>query len=109
MVEDLVAAAEHARDVGADLHVVLACGFGAEHGVVAEDVAYVEFEEVEALGDLGDYGIGDIADLVLRVEQHRDECRALERIYGGEMVEALGQGWREDRIGYWAHCISSRV
>ena len=48
VVEDLVAAAEHAGDVGADLDVVLACGLGAKHGVVAEDVADVEVEEVEA-------------------------------------------------------------
>ena len=52
VVEDLVAAAQHAGDVGADLHVVLAGGLGAQHGVVAEDVAHVEVEEAEALGDL---------------------------------------------------------
>ena len=50
----------------------LPAGCGAQHGVIAEDVADVELEEVEALGDLGDYGVGDVADLVLGVEQHRD-------------------------------------
>ena len=36
VVENLVAAAQHAGDVGADLHVVFAGGLGAQHGVVAE-------------------------------------------------------------------------
>ena len=49
VLEEFEAAAKHAGDVGADLHVVFASGLGAKHGVVAEDVADVEFEEVEAL------------------------------------------------------------
>jgi len=49
VVEELEAATQHAGDVGADLHVVFAGWVRAKHGVVAEDVADVELEEVEAL------------------------------------------------------------
>ncbi len=103
VVEDLVAAAQHAGDVGADLDVVLAGGLGAQHGVVAEDGADVEVEEVEALGDLLDDGLGDVADLILRVEQHGDERRALDRVERDQLVEAGGELGREDRVGDCAH------
>jgi len=49
VAENLVAAAQHAGDVGADLHVVLARRLGAQHGVVAEDVAHIELKQIEAL------------------------------------------------------------
>ncbi len=103
VVEDLVAAAQHAGDVGADLHVVLACRLGAEHGVVRKHVAYVQLEDADALRDLGDDGVGDVADLVLRVEQHGDERGALERVDGDELVEAGGQLRRKDCVCYCAH------
>ena len=99
VVEELEAAAEHAGDVGADLYVIFARGPGAEHGVVAEDVADVELEEVEAGGQLGDYGVGYVADFVLRVEEHGDEGRALERVDRDQLVEAGGEGGGEDRVG----------
>ena len=103
VVEELEAAAEHAGDVGADLHVVLPRRGSAKHRIVAEDVADVELEEVEALGDLGDDGVGDIADLVLRVEQHGDEGGALDGVDRGQLVEAGGGGGSEDRVLYRGH------
>ena len=110
VVEDLVAAAQHAGDVGADLDVVLAGRDGAQHGVVGEDVADVELEEVEAGGDLVDRGLGDVADLVLRVEQHGDEGGALDGVEGNEVVEAGGKLRGKDCVGDCAHgCIISRA
>ena len=103
VVEDLVAAAQHAGDVGADLHVVFAGGLGAEHGVVGEHVADIELEDVDAGGNLVDDGFGDVADLILRVEQHGDEGGAPEGIDGDEVVEACGELGREDRVGDGAH------
>ena len=62
VVEDLVAAAQHAGDVGADLHVVLAGGLDAQHGVVTEDVADVEVEKIEARRQFRwTGGFGDVA------------------------------------------------
>ena len=51
-LEDLVAAAQHAADVGADLHVVLAGRLEAQHGVVGGHVAHVELGDADALGNL---------------------------------------------------------
>ena len=45
----------------------------------------------------------DVADLVLRVEQHGDEGGALEGVDGDEVVEAGGELGREDRVGDGAH------
>src|SRR5580698_5755414 len=70
--EEIVAAAQHAADVGADLYVVLAGGLEAQHGIVAGHVADVERRDADARGDFFDQGVGEISDLVLGVEQHGD-------------------------------------
>ncbi len=49
---DLVAAAQHATDVGADLHVVFARRLEAQHGVVAGHVAHFELGDADALRPL---------------------------------------------------------
>ena len=103
MVEDFVAAAQHAADIGADLDVVFAGGFGAQQGVVADHVADIELGDADALGDLGDDRVGEIADLVLRVEQHGDEGGALHGVEGDELVEASGERGREEG----GHCFSA--
>ncbi len=76
----------------------LPAGLVREHGVVGENVADVELKQVEALGDLGDDGVGYIADIVLRVEQHGDEGGTLHRIKGYQVVKACGRLGRKDRV-----------
>ncbi len=49
---DVVRAAQHATDVGADLDVVFAGRLEAEHGVVGGDVAHFELGDADASGDL---------------------------------------------------------
>ena len=49
---NVVGAAKHATDIGADLHVVFAGGLEAQHGVVGGDVANVEFGDADALQPL---------------------------------------------------------
>src|ERR1035437_9082067 len=44
---DIVAATQHATDVGAHLHVVSACRFETEHGVVAGHIADIEFGDAD--------------------------------------------------------------
>ncbi len=88
---DLVGAAQHATDIGADLDVVFAGGLEAEHGVVGGDVAYFKLGNADALGDLGDDCVGEVADLVLRVEQHGDERGTLDGILLDERVKARGE------------------
>ncbi len=46
VVQNLVAAAQHAADIRADLHVVLARRLGPQHGVVAQHAAHIEVEDV---------------------------------------------------------------
>src|ERR1700738_1702329 len=49
---EVVGAAQHATDIGADLDVVLARRLEAQHGVVAGHVAYFEFGQAQSVGDL---------------------------------------------------------
>ena len=46
---DVVSAAQHATDIGADLNVVFAGGLEAQHGVVGGHVAHVELGDADAL------------------------------------------------------------
>ena len=96
---DVVGSAQHATDVGADLDVEFAGRLEAEHGVVGGDVAHFELGDADAAGDLGDDRVGEIADFILRVEQHGDEGRALDRIFLDQRVKARGQLGREHRHG----------
>src|ERR1700733_5976086 len=107
VVENLIAAAQHAGDVGADLHVVLTRWTGAQHGVVRKHISYVQLQNADPFCNLSDDGVGDVAYLVLRVEQHGHERRAPERVDGDEVVEARGQLRRKDRIGDFTHYASS--
>src|ERR1039458_8260331 len=70
---DFVSSAEHATDVGTNLDVVFAGGLEAKHGVVGGDVAHLKLGDANAAGNFGDDRIGEIANFVLRVEQHGDE------------------------------------
>jgi hypothetical protein len=99
---DFVGAAQHATDVGADLNVVFAGGLEAEHGVVGGDVAHFKLGDADAAGNLGDDRVGEIANFVLRVEQHGNERGTLHGILLDERVEARGQRGREDggRFGF---------
>src|ERR1700733_1832524 len=109
MREHLIAAAQHAGDVSADLHVEFAMRFGMQQGVVADDVAYIEFGDLDAPRDLGDHCVGNGADLILRVKQHRDERRPAHRIEGHEFVEARRQLRRKNRVRYWMHLWAHRM
>ena len=107
---DVIGAAQHATDVGADLHVVFAGRLEAQHGVVGGDVAHFEFRDADALGHFGDHRVGEIADLVLRVEQHGNQRRARTGYFCHQRVEASGQLRREKMVMVSLHsCISSRA
>src|SRR5580704_7718992 len=88
MLEELVASAQHAADVGADLDVEFSGWLGTQQGVVAEHAEHVVFLDADAGGDLGHHCRGDVADLILRVEQHGNEGGAAQRIERDQLVEA---------------------
>ena len=102
VVENFVAAAEHAADVGADLNVIFAGRLDAQQRVVADHVAHVELGDADPVGDFGDDRIGEVADLVLRVKQHGHESGAPHRVEGDELVKASGERRREEG-GLGAH------
>ena len=53
------------------------------------DVADVEFGDADALGDFGDDGVGDIADFVLRIEQHGDRAERRRGYFSPERRSGL--------------------
>src|SRR6266853_6020902 len=80
MFKQLLATAEHARDVGAYLHVVLPARFGGQHRVVTDDVADFQFGEIHSAREFRDHLSGQPTGLILRIEQRRHERRASSRI-----------------------------
>src|SRR6266851_2192660 len=95
LVEQLIAAAQHARDVGADLHVVLAHGLAAQHGVIRQRLFHLHRAQIEPLRDFRDHFVAYAAVLVLRVHHHGNERAALEGIAVLERLEARGELWRK--------------
>src|SRR5579859_2531141 len=79
-LQNVVAAAKHASDVRANLHVVLAQRFAAKHGIVGERFFDLHGVKFEAPRYFRDHLVADEAELVLRVHHHRDERAALHRI-----------------------------
>ncbi len=79
-MQNLFAAAHHAADVRAHLHVVLPPRLGGQHRVVADHVPHFEFGQIESRGDLRDDFVGQESDLVLRIQQSRHQRRPLRRI-----------------------------
>src|SRR5436309_2590449 len=54
MFKKLFATAQHAGNIGADLHVEFAARLGRQHGVIADYVADLEFSQVEPASNFGD-------------------------------------------------------
>src|SRR5690242_12846859 len=86
-LQDFVATLEHARDVGADLHVMLAHGLAVQHRIVGQRFFDLHVVQVEAPGDFNDHFVADVAEFVLRVHQHGNQGAALDRIPGLQLLE----------------------
>ena len=56
VVEQLIAPAQHAADVGADLDMIFAVRLGMEQRVVTDDAAHLELGDADAGRDFGDDG-----------------------------------------------------
>src|SRR5580698_10315361 len=67
---EVVSPAQHAADVRAYLHVVSSRRLESQHRVIAGHISYIELSNADALRHFGDHGVGEIANLVLRIEQH---------------------------------------
>ena len=68
--KNVVAAAEHAGDVGANLDMVLAHRFAAEHRVVGKRFFDLNGVKFEAFRDFRDHFVADATELILRVHHH---------------------------------------
>ena len=80
VVEELVGAGEHARDVRADSYYVAAHRLEEEHVVEARGASYLGGCELEQLGDVGEPVGAQVAVLLLQDVQDRDEGGALDRV-----------------------------
>src|SRR5260370_24852673 len=83
----VVSPTQHAADIGANLHVEFARRLESQHGIVAGDVAYFEGGDRKLLSDFFNHRIGEVADLIVPIEQHRDEGGALDGILRHQRVE----------------------
>src|SRR5262249_35069308 len=81
--------AQHAGNVCAHLHVILAHRPGMQQGVVADNVAHFQFSQFCLLRDMSDCFITQITNLVLCIEEHWNEERPLGRILLHFLVEEL--------------------
>ena len=82
MLPQLLAAAQQAADVGADLHVILAQRLAVQHGVVADHFVHLQRSHRTRRATSATSSCGSRADLILRVKQHRDHRRALAALAG---------------------------
>ena len=80
VVEELVGAGEHARDVRADSDDVAAHRLEEEHVVEARGASYLGGFELEQFGDMGEPVGAQVAVLLLQHVQDRDESGALDRV-----------------------------
>ena len=72
------AAPQHATDIGAHLHVELARRLEAQHRVVARHVAHFKRRNRSRSAISCNHRIGQIPNLILRIQQHGNQRRALQ-------------------------------
>ncbi len=92
-LENIVTATQHASDVGADLDVMLAHRLAMQHRVVGERLFDLNGAEIEASGNFRDHFVADETEFVLRVQQHRDQRAALDRIGVLQAFESRRKLW----------------
>jgi hypothetical protein len=88
VLQDAVAAAEHAGDVRADLQVIFAGGFASQHGVVGQRLGHLQDVQIEPPRDFFDQRIAEVAKLILGKQQHRHQRRALARVASQQFGES---------------------
>ena len=80
VVEQLLAADEHAGDVGAHVDEVVADGLALEHLVERAGAEHLGRRDADQLGDVLHGVVGDVAVLLLRQVQERDQRRLGPRV-----------------------------
>src|SRR6266567_1285723 len=98
-VQNLVPALQHARHVGANLHMMLAPRLAVQHRIVGQRLFDLHVVQVQPPPDLRDHFIADAAVLILRVHQHGNQRAALHRIAGLQFLK-LGRECRGEFHAY---------
>src|SRR5579859_7501987 len=106
--QQLIAATQHATDIGAYLYMILAQRLGMEQGVVAENVMHIELRDPNAGGHFADHGIREITDLVLGIEEHGNERGSTQRVKRHHAIKARGQGGTKNGLDLGAHSFILR-
>ena len=86
VVEQLLAAEEHARDVRAHVDEVVAHRLALEHLVERAGAEHLGRRDVDELGDVRHGVVGDVAVLLLGQVQQRDERRLRPRVAGDDLL-----------------------
>ena len=94
LLKNVVAATKHARDVGADLHVMFAHGLAAQHRIVRESFFDLDSAKFESVSNFRDHFITDKAKFVLRVHHHRYQGAAFDGIRVLQSFEPRRELWR---------------
>jgi hypothetical protein len=89
VVQDLVPAAQHARDVGADHQLVPPVPGAVEHRVERDDAEHVRRRDVDGARHQLHDRIGKVSELVLGDVQDRQQSRLLVRITRKHPLDAL--------------------
>ena len=100
MVQNLFAAAQHAADVGANLNMVFAHGLGMQQGVIADHVADFELGQFGLFCQMCNRVIAQVAEFILRIQQHRNEEPSLRRVLLHLLREELVEFFAD-----WRHLI----
>src|SRR5580658_7051538 len=86
--------------------MILAVSLGMHQRVVSDDIAHVEFRDPNAGSHFADHRVRQIANLILGIHQHGDECRPPHRVDRHQAVEACSQGGTEDGFDFSAHDLT---
>ena len=94
LLKNFVPATKHARDVGADLHVMFAHGLATQHRIVRESFLDLDGAKVEPASNFRDHFSTDKAKFVLRVHHHRYQGAAFYGIRVLQSFESCRELWR---------------
>src|SRR5438552_15309782 len=92
-LQKLVPALQHARHVGANLHVMLAPGLAVQYRLIRQRLLDLHVIQVQPPPDFRDHLVVDTSVLVLRVHQHGDQRAVLYRIARLQLLKLRRKCW----------------
>ena len=99
----LVAAAQHAGNIGADLNVIAPGRLAAQHRVIRERFGDLKSVQVQALRNFLENLIAQETELILGIEHHGNQRGALDGIASDQVVKL---GFQLLAAVAWSGCQS---